>query len=199
MRELHNLTEHTHLTDFTEIERERAPIPEDNKSEISVGREEEDSKGHASPGKEDEIKRKSGIKFIYTSADRRNVDKHIIRSLLLNYKALEAKIVGEMKKNDVPEHYFHEVDEMLSAIRKKEKSGAKDVKKDYTKAINLLLKDKSCQVVLKTLLEYDLNILRDPDCFMRITDKNKEIYITTIEDYLQYLREQLQQNAEEHE
>ena len=154
--------------------------------------------------KKDKATKKDITFRIPSSHLRRNVDKHIVRSVLLNHQRLTQEILDLYKVYGLNEQNYRtacdslrnikEIERGARVSKKKvietlEKEGeekTKVIKRDYGKTINAMLNSLEMQLILRKCLEHSLSSLYNEDQ-ARVKGDNKRIYIQTIEDYLAYI------------
>ena len=138
------------------------------------------------------IKRK--IRFsIESSSRRRNVDKHIIRVILVRYPCLQEDILKELLNYGCGREEYEQIMNVLANLKEKERQKEAQVKKDYTKVINLFLSRPSFMLIFKLCVEVSLT------AFMRglaprIWKQNLEVYRKTLQDYLSYVYHTIKRN-----
>ena len=144
-----------------------------------------------------------------TSSERRNVDKHIVRSVLLYHLKLKEKILAEYERRGLSPKHFTIACESLKTIKELEKVGRgskaereetketeskrerKRTKRDYGKTINTMLNLLEMQLIMKCCLEYSLEQLSEKKVSKsdaRVKEKNKKVYNDALEDYLEYIK-----------
>ncbi len=147
---------------------------------------------------------------VESSSKRRNVDKHVVRSVLLHHSKLKKEILEEYKKYGLELKNYQIACESLETIKDLErngkqpdgepetiathadgeKAGSHRTKRDYGKTINAMLKLLEMQLILKCCIQHSLEQIRAPD-YKRVKSGNRKIYETTLQDYLTYIEDLL--------
>jgi len=136
---------------------------------------------------------KRNIKFKIQSLARRNVDKHLIRYILMNFDRLEENIMDTFKSYGMTKEDYECACINLKEARERERSEHKTkyenlairkVKRDYGKTIVGMLNSSSMRIIMKCCLESSIFKLKY-DAKVKIS--NKETYIKTLEDYLGFI------------
>jgi len=131
-------------------------------------------------------KAKKSIKFKYDSLKRRNVDKHIIRNVILCTSKLYENIQKGFNEHGISQEIFKITLKSFDSLKSQEKSSETKVKKDYGKTINVMLLNIETQIIMKCCLEDMISkITNKEEC--KIKGKNRKIYKATLEDYLNYV------------
>jgi hypothetical protein len=133
---------------------------------------------------------KLDIKFTHSSANRRNVDKHIVR-IISTYAKESMRAIEEimrLKALSLPEkevvYGFIEGIKNLDRKRRKEKKG----EKLYAKIICGMIAHKVLREILVSALLKEEERMKD-GFFGKISANNIDVYRTTIAEYRQYLTE----------
>lgn len=136
---------------------------------------------------EESNSKKININFRVASVERRNVNKSIVRYILINYKKWKEEIIREMKNNTMTDLHYECVSEQLANLRVMEKS-PENKRKDYAKVLYALLGNPAMLIITKICLQKLLNSFQEGN-FGRVRGNNKLVYSKTIEDYLSYFRQ----------
>ena len=127
---------------------------------------------------------KGKISFQASSMERRNVDKHLVRYILLNHSQFKTEVLEEYKRQHLDEAKYEHSDKLLASLRSEEKNkNGQQMKRDYANIVSIMLSNEYLRAILKVCLQHSLNDLRDKRT-KRVKDKNREIYISAIQDYL---------------
>ena len=129
---------------------------------------------------------KGNIKFRYPSFERRNIDKALVRALSTLRKEVKSEIFEEYRLQNIERHKYNEIAMTLDSINNiiRKNNG----KKDYACIINWMISDSAHRIVLKNCLEEKRRMIADSE-FQRVKGKNQEIYLKTLDDYLNYIKE----------
>jgi len=136
---------------------------------------------------------KRHIKFKIQSLERRNVDKHLIRYILMNFDRLEENITDTFKRYGMTREDYECACISLKEARERERSehkrnyesiATRKVKRDYGKTVVGMLNSSSMRLIMKCCLESSILKLKY-DAKVKIS--NKETYIKTLEDYLEFI------------
>ena len=127
---------------------------------------------------------KGNIKFKYSSFMRRNIDKALVRSLSTIRKEVKSEIFEEYKIQSIDKSKYFEIAMSLDKINDSLKANAKE--KNYGPIINDMINEPAYRIVLKKCLERKKDKILEPSS-KRIKRKNQEVYLTTLNDYLDYI------------
>ena len=131
---------------------------------------------------------KTAVKFTQQSKERRNVNKCIIRYIFKNYRKDE--LIKRYKN-----HGLELNDEITKTIectkdmeRKRDEGESKESgKKDYKKLLRSMLCHKELRIVITCCITALCERIENGDC-KGIRENNREIYIDTLRDYLEYIK-----------
>jgi hypothetical protein len=141
--------------------------------------------------KKKETTNKRDIKFTYGSSQRKNVDKHMVRITSSTYQKFESAVLEDLPKYGIPLSEYDEAKQILQMLRKSEVKVETGVKKDYSKVINMFLNKRCILVVLKYSLESSLEHFAEGKKVPRVTEANKKVYRTTLNEYLTFVAQSL--------
>ena len=138
----------------------------------------------SSQPQEQVINHKTRVKFTYSSFQRRNVDKCIVRCLTTLRKQVEASIFQEFDRKQIDREKYYEISNALDEMNGVEKkSGAK---KDYSTIINCMICNPAHRIVLKNCLEQKRRIINEK-LSQKVKGESQKIYLDTFDDYLNYI------------
>ena len=131
---------------------------------------------------------------VKSSLKRRNVDKHVVRAVTLNYLKLKDDILAEYASHGLGEDRYKIACDLIEYIRgfmkgtiEEVKEGEGHSKRDYGSTINIMLQKTEFRLVMKCCLEKSLKQIASR-AINRVKDTNKETYVTTLKDYIDFLQ-----------
>jgi hypothetical protein len=128
---------------------------------------------------------KKNIQFhVALAVHRRNIDKHVVRSVFRYYQDVRPQIIEEFKKAGINENMFEKCSTSIDKIREIEKS-KRSTARDFAKLINNFLNSQDTRIITKCCLIYSYNRLSTD--YPRIKQKNIELYKQSVKDYIDYI------------
>lgn len=129
---------------------------------------------------------KGNIKFRCPSFERRNIDKALVRALSTLRKGVKAEIFEEYRLQNIERNKYNEIAMTLDNINSMIKKS--NGKKDYAYIINWMISGQAQRIMFKTCLQKKKKIIAESES-QRVKGKNQEVYLKTLEDYLNYIND----------
>lgn len=125
---------------------------------------------------------------IPSSRARRNIDKHVVRTVSKNYPRLKSNIIRDFEEKKIELSQLQDCESIIFQLREKEKHkeiGNKSCKKDYASVIENLLGREDTRIIVRRCLLYSLEKMNSN--YTRIKPKNLELYKKSDRDYINYI------------
>lgn len=132
------------------------------------------------------------INFRYSSKQRRNVDKHVVRAVIGYYQLLRDGIFRDFAEFGIDMCFFSQVQSEIAQLQEKEHSSSSigGMKRDYARVVNHMLSSLGYMLIFRRCIEHSINNMWN-GIPTRVNQRNRDIYLTTMRQYMDFVAREI--------